>query len=85
MIAATWATAKTSPFLFVPSVIWEWIVSLTSIEDAAIAVLMVSVLSDTSTIFARPCSLKCVSSDNGFIPFEQYTVSIPEECEGLAW
>ena len=60
-------------------------VSLTIIEEAAIAVLMVSALSETSTIFARPCSLKCVSSDNGFIPFRQYNVSIPEECGGFAW
>ena len=42
MIAATWATANTSPFLLVPSVICEWIVSLTMMEEVAIAVRTVS-------------------------------------------
>ena len=59
---ATWATASTSPFFMVPALIFSKVSGAMWISPAATAVRWVTALSVTSTIFARPCSLKWVSS-----------------------
>ena len=63
IIAATWATANTSPFLLVPSVICEWMASLTRIEDAAMAVLIVSTFIGNvdhlrTSLFVKMCEFR---------------------------
>ena len=56
MIPAIRATAKTSPFLFVPDMTKLSVSGFMEILPVAIAVLLVGVLSPTSTIFALPSS-----------------------------
>ena len=59
---ATWATASTSPFFRVPFLIWTIVSGDTRISPAATARRWVTAFSVTSTIRARPCLLKWVSS-----------------------
>ena len=59
---ATWATASTSPFFKVPSLMFCNVSGAMWISPAATARRWVTAFSVTSTILARPCSLKWVNS-----------------------
>ena len=59
---ATWATASTSPFFMVPFLIFSSVSGAMWISPAATARRQVAAFSVTSTILARPCSLKWVNS-----------------------
>ena len=63
MTPATCATASTSPFGTPPVRIASAVAGLMRTVPAAVAVRSVGVFSLTSTMRARPCSLKCVKSD----------------------
>ena len=62
IMPATWATASTSPFFRLPALICARVSGDTRISPAASASRKVTAFSVTSTIRARPCSLKWVSS-----------------------
>ena len=57
-----YAVVSTSPFFIPPDRISAKVFSLTRTLPAATAVRSEIGFSPTSTIFARPCSLKCVKS-----------------------
>ena len=63
MTPATWATVSTSPFFMPPLWIREKVFSFTNTRAMAVAVRRVMLFSPTSTILARPWSLKWVKSD----------------------
>ena len=69
MIPATWATVSTSPFFMPPLRMRAKVSSFTRTRAAATAVRRVTGFSPTSTIFARPCSLKWVKSFISSSPF----------------
>ena len=62
-LGETWATVSTSPFFMVPFLMWVMVSGAMWTSPAATATRCVTAFSVTSTILARPCSLKCVSSD----------------------
>src|SRR3954453_7729470 len=62
MMPAIRATPSTSPFLACPLRIASSVSCCISTATRAVAVRAVSALADTSTMTARPCASKCVSS-----------------------